>query len=459
MKTEFKLNFGRSDSARWERLLSEIDKGNVIPVIGVDLLTKPKPVHVGSETLLYENFHQQIISFIANKSDVKTNPRTFSQLVFDENYRKNAFNDSQIYELINQIITNIDCIDEIDNTPSDLLLDLLGTKKFPFVITTSFSPIIEDAMRLIWGDVKVLNFDKNPSTSSWEKGGDIRAKEELEQPTVFYMFGKYCDSAGRYAVTDKDMMQFCSAWISGNGTPKALTDALKNKYLLILGNSYSDWLFRFVWCCLRPTTDSMKSDVIVNSQAEESFKQFLNRLETFFQENPEEVITKIKTAMYNRAPIAPTKIDVFISYSHTDAEIAKSLYHCLKERGLHVWMDDKSIRPAEKWKAAINHGICNSRLFIPILSKNIEKEAMQPHEYRNEWQIASDLSQKMGGCTFIIPLVEKGFDFYNTLTDVPATFSEKNATWFSSSSDMSNMAEIVVDELNNLKTLGSKLNG
>lgn len=33
METEFKLNFGRSDSARWERLLNEIDKGNVIPVI------------------------------------------------------------------------------------------------------------------------------------------------------------------------------------------------------------------------------------------------------------------------------------------------------------------------------------------------------------------------------------------------------------------------------------------
>ena len=37
----FKLDFG-SDKDRWEQFLDEIDEGDVIPVIGPDLLVNPK---------------------------------------------------------------------------------------------------------------------------------------------------------------------------------------------------------------------------------------------------------------------------------------------------------------------------------------------------------------------------------------------------------------------------------
>ena len=66
---------------RWPQLLDEIDRGNVIPVIGPDLLVEPK-VSVGDEGRI-ENLHQQIISYIARWADVRSGPRTFSQLVYD----------------------------------------------------------------------------------------------------------------------------------------------------------------------------------------------------------------------------------------------------------------------------------------------------------------------------------------------------------------------------------------
>lgn len=460
----FQFDFG-SDESRWQQLLNEIDNENVIPVIGPDLLVTPKLIKekVGDDEFVRsENLHQQLISFIANNTGVNSRPRTFSQLVYDENYKKMVRNNpSQIYLLIYQMLSNIKQIKEIDEKPSQLLIDLLGTKKFPFVITTSFTPIVENVMEDIFGKVNVLNFNSNPQESSQEKGGDIKGINDLKQPTVYYMFGKFCNMADRFVVTDSDMMKFCSKWIKGEGVPKNLTEALKKKYLLILGNNYSDWLFRFVWYGLRSTTNEMKSDIVVNDRAEDSFKEFLERLETFFQEDPSKVIKSIKEDMEARG-IASTfrasyDTDVFISYSRTDKIVAEKLKNKLEAANLKVWFDDGSIKKAEDWEPAIESGIKNTRLFLPILTKNVEQESIIPHEYRTEWNIASTLASKMGGRTFIVPFVENGFDFYNQLTRIPKEFSKKNATWFSDETELDEITEVILREVANLKELESRM--
>lgn len=460
----FRFDFG-SDESRWQQFLNEIDNENVIPVIGPDLLVAPKPFKeiVGDDEFVRsENFHQQLISYIADKTGVTSHPRTFSQLVYDENYKNMVRNNSnQIYFLIYQMLSNIKQIDEIDEKPSQLLIDLLGTKKFPFVITTSFTPIVENVMEEIYGKVNVLKFNSNPQESSQEKGGDIKGIQDLKQPTVYYMFGKFCNMADRFVVTDSDMMKFCSKWIKGEGVPKNLTDALKKKYLLILGNNYSDWLFRFVWYGLRSTTNEMKSDIVVNDRAEDSFKKFLERLETFFQEDPSKVIKSIKEDMEARsmAGILRTSYDtdVFISYSRTDKAVAEKLKNKFEEVNLKVWFDDGSIKKAEDWESAIENGIRNSRLFLPILTKNIEQESIIPHEYRTEWNIAATLSSKMGGRIFIVPFVEKGFDFYNQLTRLPKEFSKKNATWFANETELDEITEVILREVANLKELENRM--
>lgn len=466
----FQFDFG-SDESRWQQLLNEIDDENVIPVIGPDLLVEPKLIKEKSgddEFVRSENLHQQLISYIATNTGVTSRPRTFSQLVYDENYKKIVRNNpNQIYFLIYQMLSKINQIKEIDDKPSQLLIDLLGTKKFPFVITTSFTPIVENVMERFYGKVDVLNFNSNPQESSQEKGGDIKGLNDLKQPTVYYMFGKFCNMADRFVVTDSDMMKFCSKWIKGEGVPKNLTEALKKKYLLILGNNYSDWLFRFVWYGLRSTTNEMKSDIVVNDRAEDSFKEFLERLETFFQEDPSKVIKSIKDDMEARN-IANTlrtdyDTDVFISYSRSDETIAEKLYERLKSAELNVWFDNGNddenghIKKAENWKDAIERGLRHTRLFLPILTKNVENESLVPHEYREEWKIASTFASKMGGRTFIVPFVEKGFDFYNQLTKIPEEFSKKNATWFSDDTELDEITEVILREVANLKVLESRM--
>ncbi len=446
------------DEERWEELLNEIMAGNVIPVIGPDF-------QISDE----KNFHAQLIDLFAKKFGIVSEvtpgagPQTFSQLIYDKKFLNTAKKPDVIYKLIYQVLS------KVKKRPSDLLLRLLGTKKFPFVITTSFTPVVESAMKQVWGEdnVSVLQFRNDPSRDLKPGEGDIMNIKMMSSPTVFYMFGKYSEEKNRYVVSDVDMMEFCKSWLADLKTPRLLTEAIKSRYLLVLGNNYSDWLFRFICYSLRSSAEDMRSSLMVSSHADDNdpLIQFLNRLETFVQRDPEYVVGEIERRITKREdPGKPKetndmtfKTDVFLSYSRNDEAFVRRLYDVLSKRGLRVWYDRKDIKAADNWRQAITNGIRTSRIFVPILTSNIENEIMEVHEYRTEWKEAVSIADKIGARTFIIPIVEKGFDFYNELTDVPTKFSERNAVWYDHGTNLETIAAVVEDKVNEVKSLEQKM--
>ena len=67
------------------------------------------------------------------------------------------------------------------------------------------------------------------------------------------------------------------------------------------------------------------------------------------------------------------RYDVFVSYSSRDAAIVSRVVNDLTKAGLTVWWDQSAIRPAERIREAINHGIQNSStVLIFISSKSLE---------------------------------------------------------------------------------------
>ena len=443
-----------NDEERWEELLDQIMAGNVIPVIGPDF-------QIADE----KNFHVQLIDLFASKFGITSKPQTFSQLIYDKEkkFLAAAKKPEAIYKLINQVLT------KVKKRPSDLLLRLLNTKKFPFVITTSFTPVVENAMQQVWeGEtVDVFQFRNDPDRDLKVGIGDIQSVKQMKKPTVFYMFGKFSEEKNRYVVTDVNMMEFCKSWLADTNTPRVLTDAIKSRYLLVLGNNYSDWLFRFICYSLRESAKDLRSSLMVNTHVDEDnpLIQFLNRLETFVQKDPEFVVNEIERRIKLREKqeeadnkkTAPFKTDVFLSYSRNDETTVKKLYDILSNRGLRVWYDRNDIKEGDNWRQAIIGGIRGSRIFVPVLTANIENEIMEVHEYRTEWKEAASIANRIGGRTFIVPLAEKGFDFYNELTDVPPEFSERNATWFDISSDLQSIADVIEMKVNEIKSLEKKI--
>ena len=419
------------DQSAWERLTEEIVQGNVIPIIGPDLL--------------YEggNIHRKLVDSLARKFKLKSAPASFSELIYDYDFLKCTKDDKDsIYTIVNQVFA------QKRFPPSGLLKRVLGIRQFPFVITTSFTPIVEQAMREVWGDeLRVMKFNNNPRENQ-----DIRDEADLHKPTVYYMFGRVGDMAHRYVLTDTDMLDFCSSWLSDTDRrPKNLVSILKDKYLLMLGNHYSDWLFRFIWYSIRKASNG--SGLYAYDQVDDELSRFLERNHTFLQRPQGSVVDQIlKRLAVKLWKSEATKfdhveknVDIFISYSRSDSALVEQLYSRLAGLGKRVWYDRKDISYGGNFMDEIRQGIRTARYFVPLFSRHIEAEKNDAHVYRNEWDEAIQLSISLGR-TYIIPVVEEGFDFYKA--SIPEKMKQHNAILFRTPGDMDRVAEQIIHTMN-----------
>lgn len=404
------------EEEKWETLINQIIAGNVIPVIGSSILVDGNDIC------------QMAINILSTRYGIENPPTSFSQLIYDKRFPE-SHRDS-IYGWLDAF-----CIQNKNNLqPSKLLERILSIRYFPFVITTSFFPIVENTMKKIWGEnVRTLVFDDDPSHVKINGRGDIADEEDVNSPTVYYMFGKHTKSVKRFVVTDADMLKFCKSWLTEELRPPKLSGILKNKYLLMLGNNYQDWLFRFIWYFMNHDAgQSNKSfdniqGMVVNNVEDDSLVQFLNRIQTFTQNDPAFVISKIENELSKKCDdkfdAVRNNVDVFISYSRREKKIADALYDALTKEGLNVWYDKYNLFFGNKWMDDIRGAIETAKFFVPILSKSIVNEKREFHPYRQEWGIALNMLSGYAR-TYICPVLEKGFDYEeakaNTMKDIHA---------------------------------------
>ena len=428
------------EERKWTILTDQIMAGNVIPVIGQNIL-------IDNEVNLY----QTLIDSIAKLCQIETHPQTFSQLVYDDKFIQKFKNRDNIYGILNNIFQ----LKKFE--PSRTLKRLLSIKQFPFVITTTFDPIVENTMREVWKErnVKVLAFSNNPATTNVPNKGDIAKKSDIYNPTLYYMFGKVDKNPHRFVVTDHDMLSFCKSWLTEGFRPKVLSEVISNKYLLVLGGNYSDWLFRFIWYSMKISLESNPSGMMVDNDVEDSLIDFLNRTNTFIQKDPEKVIVEIEHRLsermedFNRTKFDHPRMntDVFISYSRSNKEIAKTLYETLTAKGLNVWYDMKNLSTGADFMEQIQDAIKTTKYFVALLSNHISEEVNDYHVYRKEWDYA--IEQAIGlGREFILPVCEENFDMYNPNIKLPNRLKSHNAFFYKPDMDFSEIADDIMNKVN-----------
>lgn len=420
-----------NDEPLWDKLIQQIIDGNVIPVIGADLLIDNS-----------SNLHKFIMDGLARTFGVSKQVNCFSELVYAPEY-KNKFKLDNIYYQVDKIFA-------AKRFPaSERLRRLLSIRQFPFIITTSFTPVIEQTMQNIWKDeLRVMKFNNNPSENS-----DIKNGADLRKPTIYYMFGKVGAGAHKYVLTDIDLLDFVSSWLSNDNKarPKNLCNELKDKYLLMLGNTYSDWLFRFIWYSMRKP--DLGHGMLAYDTLDESLINFLERTETFTKQNTSDVIDQIlvrldkkfkenEATKFNKPE---ENMDVFISYSRSDTQVAEQLYKALTAQGKRVWYDKYNLTDGGLFMDEIRKAIKTAKYFVPILTPNIEKEKRESHVYRNEWDTAIEVAISMGR-TYIIPLADSNFDFYKAA--IPERMQQHNAIFYSTEDGVEIVAEKIIHKMN-----------
>lgn len=439
----------------WRILFDQIVKGNVIPVIG------PEFVHIGKKSST-----QYLIDEFANYCGIEEGEMTtFSQLVFDKRYKNSDLGD--IHDQLNDYIHDYPYLfDNLDD--NELLFKFLSIKYFPFVITTTFDPTVENMMFRIYGKkLRILSFRNDPV-----KNEDLMNGEDTKEPTLYYMFGKADGKSESFVVTDTDLLKFSQSWMRPNDSscdakPSVLSSILARRYLLILGYNYQDWLFRFFWYAMKSdyfgSEKKEKGGMLAQKDKDQELIDFLTRANAFSHVEPNmgnfinELNKGIEKAEKERK-IAPSLLsynyipqegtDVFISYSREDTSIVQDLYNILVSKGLKVWYDRQNMRKGQDFMRQIENAIKHSTFFVPVFTNTIIKQANEEHPYRDEWRYAENHIKRIGGIPYCFPFYEQSFNMDDFVAAIPNELKRHDAFSFTTL-NFKEMAQELADYLVN----------
>ena len=163
---------------------------------------------------------------------------------------------------------------------------------------------------------------------------------------------------------------------------------LSDKFLLVLGCNYPNWLFRFFWHSIKnftivPSTSEMQGVVTVPSDNDEDLITFLSRVQTSVYSNAEDFINEfisrysLRSCKMEESVELSTNVieytdapcDIFISYAEEDVQIAMEIAELLRNLGATVWFDKSKLTLGDNYEKIIKEMIANCQRFIPILSR------------------------------------------------------------------------------------------
>jgi TIR domain. len=289
------------------------------------------------------------------------------------------------------------------------------------------------------------------------------------------MFGKAEKKERSYVVTDEDLLDFSRSWLRSNDSsckakPSMISTHLAQRYLLVVGHDYQDWLFRFFWYAMKNENFNREMNgMLALKQNDSALIDFLSRCKSFTRIEPdrEVFVNKLIEGIENyekvnniQRDIIPEKgTDIFISYSRGDNEIVDILYKVFTAKGLHVWYDHESLQKGLDFMKQIENAIKHSTFFVPVFTPTILDQAHEEHPYRKEWRYAVDHIQNIGGISYCFPFFERGFNMDDMRADIPNDLKKHDAFSFNRNTlaqDAEKMADYLIKEIEQRKRHGRR---
>lgn len=391
----------------WEQLLAFIEEGLVIPVIGPELLILQIE---GKSTLLYTYLAEQL----ARRMQISFEPDDSLNLVVCK-YLSQGGGREDIYPALKRALSEL----SPDKLP-DTLIKLAEIRPLNLFVSTSFDPYLAQVLnQLRFGGenkTRVLGFNL-------KSYNDLPAVKVLKKTTVFHLFGKV-SATPEYAVTDEDVLEFMHELLSHDACPKRLSDALVNRYLMVIGCPLSDWLGRFfvrIGNKNRLVISGDKIDFLIGDQLHKEtnlleFLQYFCRKTKVFPMTSIEFINQLhqrwmalhpsKDEPYEEDEEMPIggeedvvvplpenedlmqKGAVFLSYAHEDQSTVEIIKDAFEIFGIEVWLDRNphALRVGDKFETRIKTNIEQCSLFVPIISRNTLTQ--EPRYFHKEWKYA-----------------------------------------------------------------------
>lgn len=411
----------------WERLIGLIAERKIVPVIGQDLLQVVTPL---GEMPLYR--------FIAIRAAQRLGldpPRPDSANPLHAvatQHLENRGDWLDIYSTVCEVVGETESFD-----PPAALADLAAIEPLSLFVSTTFDPLLQRALNKIryGGDdaTRVLAFTPGRTKDLPD------ATYDTSVATVFHLFGRYSISP-EYAVTEEDTLEFMHLLQSDVKRPQNLFRELAQRDLLMLGNSFNDWVGRFfirltkqerVW--MTATRSRFVADEQVrHDQGLLTFLRQSPYVKVYTEGSPAEFVAELRRRWTDRTALlererkserAPFEIEpgsIFVSYASGDRLLAKVVADALSSEGLDVWFDQRELGSGDSFERKIVDAIDRCAVFVPVISKSC---ADPRRFFFSEWRAAIEVSKKAGWTShFLMPVVIDDIAYHDE--NVPREFRQ-----------------------------------
>lgn len=430
--SEITASSPRFNERDWRNLLIDIESGQVVPVIGHELLVLNG--EEGTPTL-----SRYLAQQLANRLSVPAEelPRDFDLLDVSNSFLQDRRNDPEDLHKETMAILS----ERAWLTPAPLR-DLAAITDFDLYVTTTFDSLLEQAINeeRFGGSARTRSLAYSERREVQDLPADFGTSG---QATVFHLFGKL-DSTGDYGISEEKILELSHRLQSRDFRPQNLFDVLRSRKLILLGCDFPGWLARFI---LRATKGEQlfthgARGVVADaaSRSDRSLVMFLTRRQTAlytegdavtftrelrrrWSERREQTSSQAPNDAEETRPAAESPgyhaDSVFISYASEDYSYALQVKQALDAAGVDAWFDKHALSSGDEFRLKISNGIETCSFFVPLISTHTA--TMEKRFFRREWNKAlEEAAAYPAEYPFIQPILLDG-------TPVPYEFRNRHA--------------------------------
>jgi hypothetical protein len=407
----------------WDDLLEYIEERRVIPIIGAELLDIPDGA--GGQIPLQRLLAQRLAERLRVPAEDCVGDDALNQVVC-RHLQQGGLRE-EVYPRIRNLMK------ELAPPVPEPLRQLARIRHFNVFVSTTFDSLLEKALdeERFGGATRTLSLAYAPNHNQ-----DLPPDARISLlPTVFHMLGRMSASPD-YVITEEDTLEFFTSMQAESKRPNVLLDELKASHLLLIGNTFPDWLARFFIRIAKNGRLSLQREeleVIADRRTHEDknlvlfLRNFSYRTQIFEQGNAVEFVRELSARYAARHPTQPAAVQatpkasgsaglapspasemkqgsVFLSYGSQDAQAVGKIRDALEAAGMDVWFDQRRLEGGDDFDQQIKRTIRACSFFIPIISANTQ--ARHEGYFRLEWSLAAERAKLIAETIpFILPVV------------------------------------------------------
>jgi hypothetical protein len=395
------------EGRHWRSLLRDIHAGQVVPVIGPELvmIARADGRQVPLCCYLAEELAQRLGVALGSDTQPTLNDVACAWLLSGQSSKG-------IYDELRELV------DQISIPPPQPLLDLASITDFGVYISSTFDPLLSQALQQMRP-----GFLPNSSSLDFHPNAPRDLPQPLPNPFLYHILGTH-NTYPDFVVWEEDYIEYVCGLLRSQDNLRVLFDLLRNKDLLLIGAPFNDWIVRLFLRVAKgkrfsEARDQGRQDYVADEPAG------VGKPTIFFYErqvgstriipgDPRAFAGELARHWRERYASA-TQGDflqrmgdelprgaVFISYSRDDLSAATELARGLMAAQVPVWMDKGRLSAGENYQRSLEHAVkTDASFFISLISKATESD---PDRYVHQ-ERAWAAQRQVDGFVYYLPVL------------------------------------------------------